>query len=251
MKKQAEANLAVLTRKSYVGRGIIVGLNETGENLVQLYFVEGRSAKSRNPVFGYDDKDGRVFTEIADQSLLEEGEDTSLILYNALCDEIVFGKNVRAIVSNGCQTNDVWQGYLNCRDLHTTMNEYDYEPDAPNFTPRITAVSFWSKEGIPHAEMSILRKSPWSDACDRNLYEFNDIGRGFGHCVTTYSGDGDPLPSFRGEPYMVPLDGSIYDIANTYWNALDPDNVVSLAVKFIPRCGRPKVLIRNKYQKKV
>lgn len=97
--------------------------------------------------------------------------------------------------------------------------------------------------------MSLLRKSPWSRICDRLLYEFNDIGHGLGYCLTTYRGDGDPLPAFQGEPYLLPLSGGARDIAETYWKALNVDNRVSLAVKFIPKDGLSKIEIINKYSK--
>lgn len=95
--------------------------------------------------------------------------------------------------------------------------------------------------------MSLLRKSPFGDACTRHLYEINGIGEGFGHCLTTYRGDGNPLPPFRGEPYLVPLDGNAQNIADTFWKTLNPDNKVSLAVKSISRNGPPEIVIRNKY----
>ena len=122
-------------------------------------------------------------------------------------------------------------------------------------TPRITAVSSWF-EGAPYLQMSILRKPPWSDKCERNLFEIGDMAKGFGYCLTTYSFSGDYFgsipPPFSGEPRLLPLEGRIDDIADKYWeHVLDPDNRVSLAVKFIPRDRSPsKIVIRNKYQKK-
>jgi len=249
MRKQAEANLALLTRKSCVGDGIVIGLDQTGGNLVQVYWIMGGGPRSRNRVLEYDNKNSRVYTDIADRSLLEEGENTSLILYNAMRAEILAGGMInRAVVSNGGQTDEVWSGFFNGRDLYTTMRQYEYG-DAPNFTPRITAECHWWPNGSPSATMSIVRKSLWSEECDRNLYEFGDLGRGFGYCLTAYSGDGDPLPSFRGEPYLLPLNGGIYEVANMYWEALDEKNRVSLVVKFISKRGRSETLIRNKYEK--
>lgn len=245
MKKEAEKNLEALRKNSYPGRGLIVGLDESGEHLVQVYWIMGRSKKSRNRVFGKDE-DGRLFTEIADPSLMEEGDDLSLIIYDAMRE--VHYCNV-CIVSNGRQTQDVAIG-LPRDNLYSTMSKFSYEPDKPNFTSRITAVLCWRPTTArAYSQISILRKSPWSDACDRYFYEINEIGRGFGYCVHTYLGDGDPLPSFRGEPYLLPLRGCVLHVANEYWDVLNPDNKVSLAAKFIPRNGPSEIIIINKYQK--
>jgi IMP cyclohydrolase len=128
------------------------------------------------------------------------------------------------------------------------MSRWSYEPDAPNFTPRITAESLWHKD-TARISISILRKSLWGDGCDRNLYEYGGIGKGYGYCVTTYSGDGDPLPSFRGEPYLVRIVGGISEVLQRYWHILDGDNIVSLVVKFIPKEGPSVIRIINKYSK--
>ena len=246
-------NYASLCRNPYPGRGIIVGLDETGQYLVQLYWIMGRSANSRNRIFTLGEN-GLVATEAADPSKVE---DPSLIIYNAMGEE-----KGQYVVSNGHQTDAVIAGIVNDGVLESygrlgvtfagVMRSWTYEPDMPNFTSRITAVSSWwlfGKEIRPFSKMSILRKSPWHDGCDRHLYEFEGHGPGFGHCITTYSGDGDPLPSFQGEPILLPLVGSKNKIAETYWNALNVYNTVSLAVKFIPKDGASETVIINKYCK--
>jgi IMP cyclohydrolase len=239
---KAEMNLEVLRRNSYPGRGIVVGLDETGQYLVQVYWIMGRSANSRNRVFGYDKKEGRLFTEAADPSQVK---DPSLIIYNAMRET-----KSHWVVSNGRQTDAVVDSR---EDFITTICGYAYEPDAPNFTSRVTATSTWSivpSSDTPGVLISILRKSPWSDACDRHFYEINDLGKGFGYCVTTYRGDGDPLPAFQGEPYLLPLRGDARFIADYYWTeVLNGENKVALAVKFIPKSGPSEVTIRNKYEK--
>lgn len=239
--QEAMRNFSDLRENPYPGRGIVVGLDdEESTSLVQVYWIMGRSENSRNRIFVEGER-GLVATEAADPAKVK---DPSLIIYNAMvegmCDREPF-----VVVSNGKQTGDVAeriQRMLFCQSL----SGYEYEPDVPNFTPRITAVSYW-QNSLPKAKMSILRKSPWTEACDRHQYEYDALGAGFGHCITTYSGDGDPLPSFRGEPLLMPLLGNIEDIAFGYWEALDPDNRVSLAVKFIPTSGESKTFIINKY----
>ena len=242
LKLRAAANMFDLRQNKYPGRIIIVGLDETGENLVQVYAIMGRSANSRNRIFERDAD--RLFTTPADPSKVE---DLSLIIYNAMREVDLDGDKC-FIVSNGHQTDVVAQGYSDGVDLDHVMSCWVYEPDAPNFTSRITAISKW-KGGIPLARMAILRKSPWSNACDRNFFEFSDFGKGFGHFISTYSYDGDPLPPFVGEPLLMPLIGSINDISKTYWGALDADNRVSLAVKFIPKEGPSETVIINEYEK--
>lgn len=245
VKQIASANFAALAENPYPGRIIIAGLDETGKNLVQVYVIMGRSENSRNRVFGCEGK--RLFTEAADPSKVK---DPSLIIYNAM-DQAVYGEFTIHVVSNGHQTDDVVSSYRRRRGLHETMHAWSYEPDSPNFTPRITASSYWSSlKRKPVIRMSLLRKSQWSAECDRHFFQKNDVGAGYGYCLTTYRGDGSPLPPFRGEPYLLPLRGDAQSIAQTYWEALNADNRVSLAVKFIPEHGASgTTTIINKYEK--
>lgn len=245
MKKQlvAEAakNLEALRANSYPGCGIVVGLDDTGNLLVQVYWIMGGS---ENSVFDYDEKTGRLYTEAADPSKVKD----PALIYNAMKEEQQSNEKV-SVVSNGHQTDGVAKEffYVDGGLYRTMRRNWGYEPDAPNFTPRITAVSYWS--GLykaPRAKMSILRKSPWNEECDQCHYDLDYLGQGFGHCITTYSGDGDPLPSFRGEPVLMPLNGDAWGIADTFWEALNPDNRVSLAVKMIPQYGPSHTFIINK-----
>lgn len=237
----AQGNLLQLSENPYPGRGIIVGLDETGKHLVQVYWIMGRSDNSRNRVF-VSGENGLLATEAADPSKVK---DPSLIIYNAMRADAC-GNEPFAVVSNGEQTDQVTE-LIKGELFSTALLGYTYEPDKPNFTPRITAVSYWFNRR-PRAKMSILRKSPWSMECDRHFYEFGDLCAGYGHCLTTYSGDGDPLPSFEGEPILLPLAGSAERIASTYWEALNSENKVSLAVKFISSGGSSETVIYNKYK---
>lgn len=237
---QAQANFFNLSQNPYPGRGIVAGLDETGQYMVQVYWIMGRSENSRNRVFKADDETGRLFTEAADPSKVK---DPSLIIYNAMLEAPPF-----YVVSNGDQTDTVI-GELNRGPffLESALCGREYEPDAPNFTQRITAVGKLDSRLGQRIMMSILRKSRFGDRCDQHTYELHS-GPGFGFCVTTYSGDGDPLPPFRGDPLLMPLVGGAEDIARTYWDALNEANRVSLAVKWIEiGNGRSDIYIINEY----
>jgi hypothetical protein len=156
------------------------------------------------------------------------------------------------VVSNGDQTDDVVLAYEQAEPYEYVffdcLSEIEYEPDAPNFTPRITAMCKGDSGGVSVVQISMLRKSRFSDACDHLLFSYTDLAPGLGYCITTYMGDGNPLPSFEGEPYLLPLNGTMEDIANEVWGALDESNRVSLAVKLIDsRNDKSLIHIVNKY----
>ncbi len=240
LKTLAGNNLLALATNPYPGRGIVVGIDRTGGYMVQVYWIMGRKENSRNRVFGIGDN-GRLFTEAADPSKVT---DPSLIFYNAMREVGLY-----YVVSNGDQTDTVISALgPNTFSLDLALRGREYEPDLPNFTPRITAVSSIAK-GRTALFMSVLRKSPFGEGCDRFTYELTPAP-GFGYCITTYSGDGDPLPSFSGDPVLMPLVGGIEEIANDYWVALNGENRISLAVKSIQiSSGNSSIHIINKYAK--
>ena len=240
LKTLAGNNLLELATNPYPGRGIVVGIDRTGGYMVQVYWIMGRKENSRNRVFGIGDN-GRLFTEAADPSKVT---DPSLIFYNAMREVGLY-----YVVSNGDQTDTVISALgPNTFSLDLALRGREYEPDLPNFTPRITAVSSIAK-GRTALFMSVLRKSPFGEGCDRFTYELTPAP-GFGYCITTYSGDGDPLPSFSGDPVLMPLVGGIEEIANDYWVALNGENRISLAVKSIQiSSGNSSIHIINKYAK--
>ena len=237
----AQRNMLVLGENLYPGRGIVTGMNDAGDHAVQVYWIMGRGSNSRNRVF--DKVGGRVFTEAADPAKMEN---PSLIIYNAM-DEATMGCGSRLFaVSNGEQTDKIVANGMG------VLANYQYEPDTPNFTPRISgAVIFCGcNQEPPHFSLTILRKSLWDEACERHYYSYDKVGNGYGYCLTTYAGDGNPLPSFRGEPLLMPITGDINAVADAYWNALNEQNRVSLAVKFIPVNGEPSsVHVKNKFSK--
>lgn len=230
----AAENLMRLSRNPYPGRGIVVGQDEFG-NIVQIYWIMGRSENSRNRVFAHDDR-GKLWTEPADPSKVK---DPSLIIYTAM-DQ----RHKAYAVSNGAQTGDavaVDQGLM-----EREVTDWSFEPDAPNFTPRITALS---RLGYRSAEFLVLRKSPGGSETD-HAYFILELIQGYGYCITTYMGDGDPLPSFRGEPYLLPLEGSPMQILDLYWESLNHENRVAIALKLInPRTGESIITTINRYEK--
>ena len=232
----ANSNFEKLRNNSYPGRGIICGLDETGTKLVQIYWIMGRSENSRNRLFIVS-KNGEVHTEAADPKKIK---DPKLIIYTAMAED-----GFLHAVSNGEQTKDALE-CLRLSDL-AFIYDWDYEPDKPNYTPRITSI-FDANTG--ELEILILKKSPYAESCETHFYDYNEPYPGLGYCVTTYIGDGNPLPGFEGEPYLMPLIGDQEGIAKTYWQALNEENKISLAVKFITiKTGKSNILIKNKYEK--
>ncbi len=239
----AQANFSALSQNPYPGRGIVAGLDETGQYLVQVYWIMGRSENSRNRVFKADGETGRLFTEAADPAKVK---DPSLIIYNAMRERGDWYNTLDFVVSNGDQTDTVTNS-VGPLYLSRVLDGRMYEPDEPNFTQRITAVhSLWKEK--PQLQMSILRRSMFGAARDRIEFVYDYLYPGFGHCITTYVGDGNPLPPFRGDPLVMPLTGGREDIARTYWDSLNEANRVSLAVKWIEiGNGRSDIHIINKY----
>jgi IMP cyclohydrolase len=237
----AERNLIALQNNPYPGRGLIVGVDESGQYLVQLYWIMGGSENSQNRVFSV--YGGRVFTEAADPSKVQ---DPSLIIYHAMLEYECNG-NGHYVVSNGDQTDTFFREHQRTINLQDALKSRTYEPDAPNFTPRITSAFHLFHQSYI-AEILMLRKSLWGDTCDTLYYRYAKIENGYGLCLTTYSGDGDPLPSFHGEPLLMPLPYDIGQILHIYWEALNQENRVSLAVKFISiETGKSQIRIVNKH----
>ena len=226
-------NLMNLARNLYVGRGIVIGKNKTGKFLVQVYWIMGRSFNSRNRRF-VKNASGKVWTEAADPAKVK---DPSLIIYTAMDER----KGGIYVATNGSQTDSIMKNwYPSLSDgrilFEETILGKTYEPDPPNFTPRISAAFLFDKKKEMNsycAEMSITKKWPWSDKPQQMFFPFTKFIPGVGFCITTYDGPGDPLPSFSGIPYPLPLMGNIEDTANVLWNALNPENRISLAAKFI------------------
>lgn len=238
MPHQAAANLESLKSNPYPGRGICVGLSDSGDALLQLYWIMGRSANSRNRIFVADGPNLR--TEPADPSKVEN---PALIIYNAMRET----RN-SYIVTNGNQTDTIFDGLAAGGTFIEALETTEYEPDEPNFTPRISSMSI-IENGKPNTYLSVLKKSPFADACSRHTFQYESLPTGNGLTITTYTGDGAPLPPFEGEPYLLPLSGTPRQAAETLWNALNSDNRISLAAKSINlKTGDSKITIINAYQ---
>ena len=236
---EAAKNWQALQKNEYPGRGIVLGITNARSLKTEISWLMGRSENSRNRDYIREEK-GLVRTAYADPS---KGGDPSLVIYNAMRE----GAYGNFVVSNGDQTDDavVVRGV---NDFYTAMRKREYEPDDPNFTPRITGIMTCSA-GDPMAVIAIHRKAPHGTACIRSFYEYPDIAKGFGYCVHTYQGnapEGKPLPSFEGDPYLLPIIGiSAEEIADSYWPRLNAENRVALVVKTIDSVGEIEIAIRN------
>jgi IMP cyclohydrolase len=205
----------------YVGRGIVIGKSSDGQKAATAYFIMGRSANSRNRVFTV--KNGEVFTEPFDASKVE---DPSLIIYAALRKF-----ENKLIVTNGDQTDTVYDGIVTGKSFSESLESREFEPDAPNFTPRISGMLTFGENDFNY-EMSIL-KSLDENGSDCARYTFSYPSKaGLGHFIHTYVTDGNPIPTFQGEPERVAIPDSIDEFADEIWNYLDENNKISLYVRY-------------------
>ncbi|MBN2527141.1 MAG: inosine monophosphate cyclohydrolase [Deltaproteobacteria bacterium] len=225
-----------LKNNPYPGRGIVVGRLQGSSNWAIVYFIMGRSENSRNRRFRFEGD--RLWTEPVDESKVT---DPSLIIYDAMLTH-----DGIQLVSNGDQTKTIFDFLKNGDCFVKALRTREREPDAPNFTPRISAMIDCTGDA-PELKMSVLSANPTNtDLTDRSTFSPATPEEGFGYCLTTYMGDGNPLPSFNTLPLLMPLEGAIEDILNTYWNALDSDNRVSLGVKEVDVTGKTvKIAVKN------
>ncbi len=222
----------------YVGRGIAVGLSEDGKNAAYAYFIMGRSANSRNRVFTL--KGDSLYTEPFDASLVE---DPSLIIYAA-----VRSYENSVIVTNGDQTDTIYDGLKAGKSFSEALESREFEPDAPNWTPRISAILEF-KDKFSY-QMSIL-KSIDEDGTDCARYTYSYPAKaGLGHFIHTYVTDGNPIPTFQGEPERITIPDSIDDFADSIWEGLNEDNKISLYVEYINlETGKSDYRLINKNEK--
>ena len=207
---------------SYVGRGIVIGKSEDGKKAVIAYFIMGRSANSRNRVFT--EKNGEVFTEPFDVTKVQ---DPSLIIYRAIRSY----KN-SVIVTNGNQTDTIYEGLVEGKSFSEALTSREFEPDAPNYTPRISGIVNLKEKDFDY-EMSILKSVDENGtACNRYTFSYTALN-GLGHFIHTYVCDGNPIPTFLGEPERIKIPNSIDAFTEELWNALDSDNKISLYVRYI------------------
>ncbi len=206
---------------AYVGRGIVIGKTQDGQNAVSAYFIMGRSANSRNRIFTK--KNGEIFTEPFDASKVE---DPSLIIYAAIRQY-----EDSLIVTNGDQTDTIYDGLKAGKCFKGSLESRQFEPDAPNLTPRISGILNFSKGDFSY-EMSILKSADAvGSACNRYTYSYSPLN-GLGHFIHTYVCDGNPIPTFQGEPERVAIDNDIDSFTTNLWDNLNQDNKISLYVRY-------------------
>jgi IMP cyclohydrolase len=228
---------ADLRQNSYPGRGIVVGKHADGEHAVLAYFIMGRSVNSRN----------RVFTMVGDEMKTETFDpskmvDPSLIIYYP-----VRVWNDYTIVTNGDQTDTIYDFVKNGQSFEAALRTRTFEPDPDNYTPRISAI-LDRKTG--NYKLSILKSAHNNPASTRRyFFEYESPLAGEAHFIHTYDCDGDPIPSFTGEPVAVSVDGSIDEFTSLLWNNLNEDNKVSLFVRYIDlKTGKTETRVVNKNQ---
>ncbi len=215
-------DIAELIRgNSYVGRGIVIGKTADGKKACSAYFIMGRSNNSRNRVFC--ERDDALYTEPFDASKVE---DPSLIIYAALRKF-----ENKLIVTNGDQTDTVYEGLKKGSSFREALNARAFEPDAPNLTPRISGMITFGDGDFTY-EMSILKSADAEgSACNRYTFDYSALA-GLGHFIHTYVCDGNPIPTFQGEPERVAIPDDIDAFTDALWNALDADNKISLYVRY-------------------
>lgn len=227
-----------LENNRYPGRGIVLGKSQDGKKAVAAYFIMGRSANSRNRVFTQ--RDGEVFTEPFDVSKVE---DPSLIIYAAIR---TYKNNL--IVTNGDQTDTIYDGLAAGKCFSSALKTRQFEPDAPNLTPRISGMITFEENDFTY-KMSILKSADAEGtACNRYTFSYPSIA-GLGHFIHTYVCDGNPIPTFRGEPERVAIPDDIDQFTGDIWNALDAENKISLYVRYVDiATGETENRMMNKNQ---
>lgn len=225
-----------LSTNAYPGRGIVLGVTPDGKKAVAVYFIMGRSVNSRNRVF-VQELDG-IRTEAHDPRLMK---DPHLIIYHPVREA-----GCGLIVTNGDQTDTIWEYLAHGESWETALRTRMFEDDGPNWTPRISGLQ--AHDGS--YKMSILKSAEAEgSACARFFYEYPAVA-GLGHFLHTYVCDGNPvIPTFQGEPERVVIDDNIDSYTNTIWENLNPDNKISLFVRYTDlQTGEYEQRILNKHQ---
>lgn len=209
-----------ISGNSYCGRGIIIGAT-ADKKCACAYFIMGRSDNSRNRIFV---KDGEnLMIKPFDESKVE---DPSLIIYYP-----VRRHASNLIVTNGDQTDTIFDFLAGGKSFEDALRTREYEPDVPNYTPRISGIVEHAKDAFKYKLSILKREDKESDACQRNFYEYS-CAPGFGHLIHTYVQDGNPLPSFEGEPTKIEIEDDIDTFASSIWESLDSENKISLYVRY-------------------
>ena len=230
---------ALLKGNAYPGRGIVLGRSQDGKYAVVAYFIMGRSENSRNRIF-VETQDG-IRTQAYDPAKMT---DPSLIIYHPV-RRVTDEDGVTTIVTNGDQTDTLRDFMLEGESYVAALNTREFEPDGPNYTPRISGIVYPSGSYM----LSILKSLDGDPSCCLRHYFTYDAPRpGLGHFLHTYQGDGNPLPSFQGEPRPVEIAGDLDTFTGLVWQSLNPENKVSLFTSFIDlETGAAEIRIVNKH----
>ncbi len=228
----------LLSENTYPGRGIIIGQSADGKNAMIAYFIMGRSENSRNRIF--ERFDGGMRTKAYDESKLS---DPSLIIYNPYLK-----RGLVDIITNGDQTDTIYNHLEEGETFEDALMTREFEPDAPNFTPRISGIaSYCLPRNTFSYSLSILKSANEDPSvCNRYFYRY-EPRNGIGHFIHTYKCDGNPIPSFYGEPEEVALPNTAEELSDLIWKNLNADNKVSLFIRCVPLDGsEPTEIITNK-----
>lgn len=235
----AENNvLTRLRQNDYPGRGMIIGLNKSGTAYFQIYWIMGRSETSRHRFF---EIEGEILRTAPLGPKPVTGSE--LIIYNALRHF-----ESQHVVTNGDQTDTLIQAFQAQLSFETALQKRTYEPDAPNFTPRIAGVLNLTAQ-LYLCQFALIKKSPFDNSPMHQFFNYSNLPAGFGLCLHTYQQNGNPLPAFIGEPYWVPMGESGELTAAEYWQALNCENRVALALKSISKTsGAIQFYLINRYR---
>ena len=207
---------------SYVGRGIVIGKSKNSENAVFAYFIMGRSENSRNRIFTENGDDVTIYPFDASKV-----EDPSLIIYSPVRK---IGDSL--IVTNGDQTDTIYDFVKDGKSFEEALETREFEPDAPNFTPRISGVMNFANDDFSY-KMSILKSADeLGTECNRYTFSYKSLA-GLGHFIHTYNCDGNPIPTFTGEPERVEIPNDIDEFTNNIWDNLNDDNKISIYVRYV------------------
>ena len=228
----------LVANNTYPGRGIMIGMTPDGENAVFAYFIMGRSENSRNRIFE-EIENGAIITKAFDEAKLE---DPSLIIYAPVR---VLGN--KTIVTNGDQTDTIYELMDKQQTFEQALRTREFEPDGPNYTPRISGIMH-IEDGTYNYAMSILKSNNGNPAaCNRYTFAYENPVAGEGHFIHTYMGDGNPLPSFEGEPELISIPDDMNAFTDLLWSSLNEENKVSLFVRYIDiETGNYETKIVNK-----
>ncbi len=229
----------LLSENTYPGRGIVIGKSKDGEKAMIAYFIMGRSENSRNRIF--ERFEGGMRTKAFDESKLS---DPSLIIYNPYLT--AKGGEID-IITNGDQTNTVYDFINEGKTFEDSLRTREFEPDAPNFTPRISGICYYGENDFTY-KLSILKSANGrGESCRRFFYDYLEAENGIGHFIHTYKCDGNPIPSFYGEPEEVEIPNTAREFADLIWENLNDDNKVSLFVREVSlKSGKAEEIIINK-----